>query len=188
VPTPYHHGSLRDSLIDAGRRQLLEEGLASLTLRGLAKRVGVSHSAPLRHFDDRDALLDAIAAAGFAELIGELESAAQLPNLQARLSRYARAHARFARENGPLLELMFSARPGEGAAAESAATFFALGGRLLGERADREPGPLPYLLAATLEGIGSLVASGRLPVERVDEVVDAAVEMLLPAVEERLSS
>lgn len=188
MPTPYHHGSLRDSLLEAGRQQLIDEGVASLTLRGLAKRVGVSHSAPLRHFGDRDALLDAIAAAGFAELIGELEAAAQLPGLQARLSRYARAHARFALDNGPLLELMFSARPGDGAAERAAATFFALGGSLLGEQADREPGPLPYLLAATLEGIGSLVSSGRLPVERVDEVVDAAVDMLLPAVEERLST
>ncbi|RYB91981.1 TetR/AcrR family transcriptional regulator [Nocardioides oleivorans] len=184
----YHHGSLRDSLLEAGRRQVLEEGAASVTLRGLAKRVGVSHSAPLRHFDDRHALLDAIAAAGFAELIDELESAAQLSSLQARLSQYARAHARFALENGPLLDLMFSARAGDGAAATSAAEFFALGGRLLGERAERAPGPLPYLLAATLEGIGSLVSSGRLPVERVDEVVDEAVAMLLPAVQERLSS
>ncbi|GAA1931221.1 TetR/AcrR family transcriptional regulator [Nocardioides hwasunensis] len=188
MPTPYHHGSLRDSLLEAGRRQLLEEGVASLTLRGLAKRVGVSHSAPLRHFDDRDALLDAIAAAGFAELISELESAAGLSSLRARLTQYARAHARFALESGPLLELMFSVGPGGGAAEESAARFFALGGELLGERADRESGPLPYLLAATLEGIGSLVASGRLPVERVDEVVDEAVSMLLPAVEARLSS
>lgn len=188
MPTPYHHGSLRDTLLEEGRRQILEEGPSSLTLRGLAKRAGVSHSAPLRHFDDRDALLDAIAAAGFAELIGELETAAELPILQARLTRYARAHARFALEKGPLLELMFSARPGDGAAAESAARFFVLGGALLGERAGREPGPLPYLLAATLEGIGSLVASGRLPADRIDEVVDAAVAALLPAVEERLSS
>lgn len=188
MPTSYHHGSLRDTLLEEGRRQILEEGPSSLTLRGLAKRAGVSHSAPLRHFDDRDALLDAIAAAGFAELIGELETAAELPILQARLTRYARAHARFALEKGPLLELMFSARPGDGVAAESAARFFVLGGALLGERAGREPGPLPYLLAATLEGIGSLVASGRLPADRIDEVVDAAVAALLPAVEERLSS
>ena len=45
---------------------------------------------------------------------------------------------------------------------------------------------MPWVLAATLEGIGGLAASGRLPLERIDEVTDHAVRVLLPAVQERV--
>jgi AcrR family transcriptional regulator len=64
VSSLYHHGSLREVLVAEGRRQLMEEGSEAITIRGLAKRAGVSHSAPLRHFRDREALLDEIAAEG----------------------------------------------------------------------------------------------------------------------------
>ena len=56
---PYHHGNLRQALLDAAERTVRERGVEALSLRELAREVGVSHGAPRRHFPDRQALLDA---------------------------------------------------------------------------------------------------------------------------------
>lgn len=64
----YHHGNLRDELVTQGIQILETEGLASLTIREIAGRLGVSATAPLHHFDTKLALLAAIAAQGFRML------------------------------------------------------------------------------------------------------------------------
>src|SRR5262245_4715846 len=64
----YHHGDLRAALLQAGGNLLEKEGLDALSLREVARRAGVSHNAPYRHFPDRDRLLAALAEEGFAEL------------------------------------------------------------------------------------------------------------------------
>jgi len=191
---PYHHGSLRQELVREGRALLVEEGQQAVTVRELARRVGVSHGAPLRHFRDRDAVLDAIAADGFDELRGHLEAARGPGDLGPRLTEYIRAHVRFAQENGPLVQLMFTSTD-DGSGTEhdqesrsSAERFFALGAELLGERDPVSMGPVPFLLAATTEGISALAATGRIPPGRVDEIVDAAVRMLLPQIEQQLGA
>jgi AcrR family transcriptional regulator len=190
VSSPYHHGSLRDVLLSEARQLLTTEGPQAITLRGLAKRAGVSHSAPLRHFPDRDALLDALAAEGFDELVAALGAAEQHDDLHARLSEYAHAHVHFALENGPLMELMFSGapRPADSLAARAANRFFGQGSAMLGENGKGRLGPLPYLLAGTLEGISSLASTGRLPRDQVDEVTEAAVTMMLPAIRNQLGA
>ncbi|MFZ6993148.1 TetR/AcrR family transcriptional regulator [Curtobacterium sp. RRHDQ66] len=189
---PYHHGSLRQELVREGRALLVKEGQQAVTVRELARRVGVSHGAPLRHFRDRDAVLDAIAADGFDELRGHLEVARGTGDLEGRLTEYVRAHVRFAQQNGPLMQLMFAATD-DGSHTErdpesqsAAERFFALGAELLGERDPGSMGPVPFLLAATTEGISALAAAGRIPPDRVDEVVVTAVRMLLPQIEEQL--
>src|SRR5688572_2987442 len=68
----YHHGDLRSTLLRAADEIFEKEGLAALSLREAARRAGVSHNAPYRHFPDRDSLLAALAAEGFALLGGEL--------------------------------------------------------------------------------------------------------------------
>lgn len=185
MDTTYHHGALRETLVTDGRQLLVEQGLDAVSLRELARRAGVSHGAPRRHFADRDALLAAIAARGFDDLTDVLRTAARQDGLEARLTAYAHAFVRYALENGPLLALMFGTKTDADAApvvVEAAGRFFALGATLLGQPEGAPTGPLPYLVAATLEGISSLVVAGRLPSERVDEVVEAAVAMLLPAI------
>lgn len=189
----YHHGSLRQALLDEARRVLLDQGPTAVTLRELARRTGVSHGAPARHFPDRDQLLDALAAQGFDELSHELERAAGGDDIAERFRSYAHAHVRFALSSGPLMDLMFSriaAHPGRmpTPATHAADRFFTLGARLLGERDPHRMSTLPYLLAGTLEGISSLAASGRLPPHRVDEVTDAAVSMLMPAILDQLAN
>ena len=56
----YHHGNLRDTLIYTGDLELQERGPESLSLREIAKRAGVSHNAPYRHFESKSALIDQI--------------------------------------------------------------------------------------------------------------------------------
>src|ERR1700741_2439858 len=65
---PYHHGDLRDALVQAAQRILETDGLAALSLRAVARRAGVSPAAPYHHFPDKQALLDAVAERGFDAL------------------------------------------------------------------------------------------------------------------------
>jgi AcrR family transcriptional regulator len=71
--TTYHHGDLRAAVLAAAGKLIEKEGLAGLSVREAARRAGVSHNAPYRHFPDRDALLAALAAEGFARLKESLE-------------------------------------------------------------------------------------------------------------------
>lgn len=73
----YHHGDLRQSLIDAAIALINEEGISDLSLRQVARRVGVSHNAPYRHFADKEALLAAVAEQGFQSLQSAMEAAKQ---------------------------------------------------------------------------------------------------------------
>src|SRR4029453_8881835 len=75
VPTAeraYHHGDLRRALIQAALQVIRRDGLGALSLRDLARQVGVSHAAPVHHFGDKAGLLTAIAADGFFKLADEL--------------------------------------------------------------------------------------------------------------------
>src|ERR1700737_3232418 len=94
---PYHHGNLRTALLEQAERTVRDGGVQELSLRQLARAVGVSHGAPRRHFADRQALLDALAEAGFARLGAELRTAVDSAgeDFQARLRATAAAYARF---------------------------------------------------------------------------------------------
>ncbi len=71
----YHHGDLRAALLGTAAELLEECGASGVSLREIARRVGVSHAAPKRHFPDRRALLTAVAAQGFRELGARLARA-----------------------------------------------------------------------------------------------------------------
>jgi AcrR family transcriptional regulator len=64
-PTAYHHGDLRSALLRAAAEEISTTGVAQLSLRELARRVGVSHAAPAHHFGDKTGLLTALAAEGY---------------------------------------------------------------------------------------------------------------------------
>src|SRR4051794_28535700 len=125
---PYHHGNLRAALLDQAERTLREQGVDGLSLRELARHVGVSHAAPRRHFADRQALLDALAESGWARLGAEVRAASRRAGTgyEARLRAAGRAYVRFATRDSALLELMFAGRQGRPVAAvqEAAAGAF----------------------------------------------------------------
>ncbi|CAM2011442.1 WHG domain-containing protein [Acanthopleuribacter pedis] len=86
----YHHGDLRAALLDAAETLLAEKGAAGLSLRAAAKRAGVSHTAPYRHFPNKAALLTAVAARGFVALAeGTAAAAAAFADDPARQLREA---------------------------------------------------------------------------------------------------
>ncbi len=106
---PYHHGDLRAALIQAGLEILAEEGVQALSLRAAARRVGVSHAAPYRHFADKEALLAAIAEEGFNMFAAEVEGARdRLPaSPREQLEETAWAYVRFALAHPDHLRVMF---------------------------------------------------------------------------------
>jgi AcrR family transcriptional regulator len=106
---PYHHGDLRAALLQAGLAILAEEGVQALSLRAAARRAGVSHAAPYRHFADKEALLAAIAEEGFNMLAAEVEAArACFPaSPREQLAESAWAYVRFALAHPDHLRVMF---------------------------------------------------------------------------------
>jgi AcrR family transcriptional regulator len=106
---PYHHGDLKQALVEAGIALLEEGGLQALTLRAAAARVGVSHAAPKNHFGSLNGLVTAIAAEGFRRHAAFMREGlpADAPP-KARLHAAMRGYVRFATEHPHLFELMFS--------------------------------------------------------------------------------
>ncbi|AUG82143.1 TetR family transcriptional regulator [Kitasatospora sp. MMS16-BH015] len=107
----YHHGDLRAALLERAEQTLREKGPAALSLRELARDLGVSHAAPSRHFKDKQALLDALALAGFERLNQALaEGPGPHGPFAERLAALARAYVGFATANPELLDLMYTVK------------------------------------------------------------------------------
>jgi AcrR family transcriptional regulator len=98
----YHHGDLRSALTQAAAALIDERGVEGVTLREAARRAGVSHGAPYRHFSGRDALLAELARDGFVRLVTALEEAAPRGGREV-----ARAYLRFALAKPQRFRLMF---------------------------------------------------------------------------------
>lgn len=101
-------GSLRERLIDVGVDLVMTEGSASLRLREIARRAGVSHGAPRRYFPTHHALLSAIARRGFEGLgVRFADAIANTASPRAQLQAVARAYVGYAVECRGIFELMF---------------------------------------------------------------------------------
>jgi len=109
-PKTYHHGNLREALLKSALRLIAEVGPTAFTLREVARRAGVSHNAPYRHFRDRDELMAAVSTQGYRELTQtmldavEQESAALL-----RLKQAGLAYVNFALRRPEHFTVMFDA-------------------------------------------------------------------------------
>lgn len=111
MPRPYHHGNLREALVESGKTQIALVGLADLSLRRIAAEVGVSQVAPKHHFGNKEGLLAAIAAAGFRDLAAF--RSARLKNAatsEERLRTMLSSYVAFALQHQALFLLMFSAQ------------------------------------------------------------------------------
>ncbi|MBY5367016.1 TetR/AcrR family transcriptional regulator [Rhizobium leguminosarum] len=108
---PYHHGDLRRALIETALDMLAEEKGWQFTLREVARRAGVSHAAPYKHFPDKAALLAELAMIGFDRLRESLSVAKPTApkSLRDEVTSVAHAYVAFGTNNPALYRLMFSA-------------------------------------------------------------------------------
>lgn len=186
---PYHHGRLRVALLAAAERRLRTEGADRLSLRDLARDIGVSHAAPRRHFSDRQALLDALAADGFARLGGALQAALSRSDAEfaTRVRHAVIAYVNFATQDAALHELMNSGkhRPGAELVAEAAKAAFEPmielieDGQRLGLLESGPPERIGIILFATVLGIATMINGGMVSSDVIDGYLEAAVNQFL---------
>jgi AcrR family transcriptional regulator len=107
-PRSYHHGDLRNGLLDAARAILEEQSLSALTLRAVARRAGVSHAAPYRHFPNHEALLVELSVEGFEELRRYIMEASKVTGSESdRIAAIGAAYMRFVAKRPAVARLMF---------------------------------------------------------------------------------
>jgi len=107
---PYHHGDLPAALLDAVEDAVSDVGVSGVSLRDVARRAGVSHSAPAHHFGSKAGLLTAFATAGYrllAESVIDEVVACDPPDSAAELAAIGRGYIRFALAHRAHFEVMF---------------------------------------------------------------------------------
>jgi AcrR family transcriptional regulator len=191
----YHHGNLRSALLERAERTVRERGVQALSLRELARDVGVSHGAPRRHFADRGALLDALAESGFERLADELAATVREAgtSFDARLQALAHAYVAFATRDAALLELMFAVKHREGAAATRAAAdrAFAIPLTVIFDAQQGlevvagDPQAVARLAFATLHGLATMANGEMLGDDDLDAIVTDSIERLLAGLRPR---
>jgi AcrR family transcriptional regulator len=189
---PYHHGALREAMLEAAERILERDGIAGLTLRAAAREAGVSHAAPKNHFGDVRGLLSELAAVGFARFgVALVANVREDAPPKARLAAIGRGYVTFARQNPGLFLLMFRSerldfsRPALRTAGEAA--FGVLAGAV-GERRREAPETRSTLSQAAqitaawslVHGFAMLMLDGRLK-PLVAKMPDGTDEMALLA-------
>ena len=187
---PYHHGDLPAALLARAEKTLRERGTSALSLRELAREIGVSPAAPSRHFQSKQALLDALALTGF-ERLAEAIAASQEgagETFASRLDAAARAYVGFAVANAALLDLMFSVKHTPEGSQALGATAHRWSDQLLEligdgqRRGEVRMGPLERIalpVVAGLHGYAGLAASGLLPPEAAEYGLDDLIASIL---------
>ena len=181
--TSYHHGDLRAALLAEGLRLLEEREDADLSLRELARAVGVSATAVYRHFPDKGALREALAQAAYDRL-GQAQraAAAGLDNVLDEFQATGRTYVRFALDHPALFRLMSSIAP-HGDLFDLTAEDNDEAGRLLrayavriaGEGASVEAARTIAMRAwALVHGLAVLMLDGYVP--RDEALIDAVVD------------
>jgi AcrR family transcriptional regulator len=181
---PYHHGHLREALLKAAIQLIAEVGPAGFTLREVARRAGVSHNAPYRHFPDREDLLAAVAAQGFRELNeAMLEAVTHHRGSVGRLKGAGLAYVEFALRRPEHFTVMFDAAVSKHRTPDSTeAAEQAFGTLLTLVKSCQDDNRLPSvdvrqlaLLAwSMVHGIAKLATAKRLPYESTADVLKFA--------------
>jgi AcrR family transcriptional regulator len=110
----YHHGNLREALLEAAELELIEKGAEKFSLRGVAKRAGVSHAAPAPHFGDVTGLLSALASISFKRFAQAMQSSSDAINdnhpeeAKAKLVAIGMGYIKYASEHSDMFDLQFS--------------------------------------------------------------------------------
>jgi AcrR family transcriptional regulator len=105
----YHHGNLKEALVQAALNLIADKGPAGFTFAEAARSAGVSPAAPYRHFRDRDELLASVAQQGFEQFEAQLTAAWDdgRPDTPTAFQRIGKAYLAFARENPAYYSAMF---------------------------------------------------------------------------------
>lgn len=106
----YHHGDLRDALVQAALQEAEHGGPEAISISALAKKLGVSQPAPYKHFTDRESLLAAVAAEAFRQFTATLRESIGKPSKRSKLSRFAQATLDFGLRRNGIYRLMFASR------------------------------------------------------------------------------
>ncbi len=193
----YHHGDLRAALLEVAARVITEKGVEAITMRGLAEQIGVSRTAPYRHFVDKTALLAAVAEDGFNRLNARLREAkdqnADDPLLSFR--RMCLVYVEFAVENPTHYRLMFGQEimnrqdyPSLAAAADIIrieATAIMQQGQQEQKIKPGHAGQFALAAWAMAHGLSLLFIDGRIPAAgKVRELTELTFESLLAGIEQ----
>ena len=188
---PYHHGKLKQELVDAAIALIAEVGPTGFTLREVARRAGVSHNAPYRHYRDRDELLAVVAMQGFERLTAAMQrSAARGSDPLERLRLCGRGYVDFALRWPQHFFVMFdlpSSRekyPEYAAAGQEAfdtLLTFVVVCQQAGALPKGEPEQLALTAWSLMHGIAKLAISQHLPFSRTAarDFADKAAKILL---------
>jgi AcrR family transcriptional regulator len=170
---PYHHGNLREALLRAAIGLIGEVGPMAFTLREVARRAGVSHNAPYRHFQDKEDLIKAVAEEGYRELNNlMLAAAGKHAGALDRLKYAGLAYIEFALRRPEHFAVMFDAPLSDqrhveviGAAKEAFSTLMALvkNAQEEGDLVSGDSGEFALLAWTMVHGVAKLAITGRLP-------------------------
>ncbi|MFE3600136.1 TetR/AcrR family transcriptional regulator [Streptomyces sp. NPDC059096] len=189
----YHHGDLRAALLRSALDLLDTDGADALSLRAVARHAGVSPNAPYRHYQDKEALLAALATHGFTELRARFEAATDDPgdpaasrpaDLADALAPLARATVHYALGHPGLFHLMFGhpcvSHAEVSAASDAAQT--AVTTRIAAFAAPEDRESLKIGVWALVHGLSLLLLDGRLgdtAPERIDALVDTVTRTMI---------
>jgi AcrR family transcriptional regulator len=183
-PKPYHHGNLQEALLQSAIRLIAEVGPTAFTLREVARQAGVSHNAPYRHFQDKGALLAAVATQGYGELTAAmLEAASRESNVRDRLKHAGLAYVSFALRRPEHFTVMFDApfpkqkHPEAADAAERAFSVLVSLVKGCQEKKQLMSGDsldLALLAWSMVHGVAKLAITGRLPYRSKAEILKFA--------------
>jgi AcrR family transcriptional regulator len=189
----YHHGALREALLQSAEAILDRDGVGALTLRAAAREAGVSHAAPAHHFGDLTGLLTALAAAGFARLRARLQAGidAAGPDADAQLIALGHVYVGFARTYPGLFQLMFRSERLDWSSPE----LVAAGDSTFALLTENEPGgsaPAATLVVAMsrwslVHGLATLLIDGRvIPfAEKAQVDTDHLIERVIAGIVDR---
>lgn len=178
----YHHGDLRAAALDEGLRQLEHLSVEQLSLRDIARKVGVSATALYRHFPDKDALMGAIASRGFEMLAdAQREAMTGLPPSDA-FAASGRAYVRFAIAKPSLFRMIFSCavaqtHPFETAPDDSAAGLLIRNvAKLMGQDTGDDERLVAAMRAwALVHGLAMLILDGQVRLTDIDALIEQVI-------------
>ena len=194
---PYHHGALRQALLEAAEASLEEGGQQALTLRAVARRVGVTHAAPKPHFGDLNGLLTALATSGFMRLRERFEDALSTAAASPSARRIAlgRSYIIFARAHPGLFQLMLRSDRLDWGSPTLAAAGQAAFELLTEDHPENDKPPIPREFEklvtsvsrwSLMHGLATLLVDGRIG-PLVDEAPNGDIDTLIDGVLARLA-